>query len=268
MKRPLRGKRILVTRPAGQAGGLVSRIAAQGGEAACFPLLDIAAPESWQPVDEAIARLDAFALVVFVSPNAVTHGLGRLLSRRSWPDGLAAAAVGPGTAGMLSDAGIAKVIVPQGPYDSEALLSLDPLHTERIAGQAVLILRGDGGRELLARVLRERGAEVECVACYRRAPPPDGAFVVSLLRDKGLDAVTLSSSEGLRNLIQLLDTGSRETLRFLPVFVSHRRIADEAARLGLRRVVLTGPSDSGLVAGMCTYRWSDHDNRLATSIHE
>ncbi|MDR2111530.1 MAG: uroporphyrinogen-III synthase [Candidatus Accumulibacter sp.] len=259
MTRPLRGKRILVTRPAGQSGGLVARIAAQGGEAACFPLIDIAAPESWQAVDDAAARLQTFALVIFISPNAVAHGLGRLLSRRSWPEGPAAAAVGPGTATLLADAGIANVLVPRGRYDSEALLSLDPLRAERVAGRAVLILRGNGGRELLSNTLRARGANVECVGCYRRAPPPDGAFVVSLLRNNALDAVTLSSSEGLRNLMQLLDTGSREKLASLPVFVPHQRIADEAARLGLRRVVPTGPSDNGLVAGMCIYRWSDHE---------
>jgi uroporphyrinogen-III synthase len=89
--------------------------------------------------------------------------------------------------------------------------------------------------------------------------PRDGAFVASLLRGDALDAVTLSSSEGLRNFMQLLDTGSREKLLALPVFVPHQRIAEEAARLGLRRVVLTGPADGGLVAGMCTFRWSDHE---------
>ena len=259
MNGPLQGKRILVTRPAGQAAGLASEIAARGGEAACFPLIDIARPESWQAADDAIARLEAFALVIFVSPNAVAFGLGRLLSLRPWPENLAAGAVGPGTARLLADAGIDEVVVPQERYDSEALLALEPLCAERVAVRAVLILRGDGGRELLADTLRARGASVECVTCYRRTAPRDGAFVVSLLRSDARDAVTLASSEGLRNFMQLLDTGSREKLLSLPVFVPHRRIADEAARLGLRRVVLTGPADSGLVAGMSSYRWSDHE---------
>ena len=259
MNGPLQGKRILVTRPAGQAAGLASLIAARGGEAACFPLIDIAPPASWQAVDDLAARLEAFSLAIFISPNAVSFGLGRLLSRRAWPAGLAAGAVGPGTAALLAEAGIREVIVPQGRYDSEALLALDPLRAERVAGRAVLILRGDGGRELLAETLRARGAAVACVACYRRMAPRDGAFVASLLRGDALDAVTLSSSEGLRNFMQLLDTGSREKLLALPVFVPHQRIAEEAARYGLRRVVLTGPADGGLVAGMCTFRWSDHE---------
>ena len=85
MNGPLQGKRILVTRPTDQAAGLASQIAARGGEAACFPLIDIAPPVSWQATDDAIARLEAFVLVIFVSPNAVAFGLGRLLSRCPWP---------------------------------------------------------------------------------------------------------------------------------------------------------------------------------------
>jgi uroporphyrinogen-III synthase len=255
----LQGKRILVTRPAAQAAELAAQIAAHGGEAICFPLIDIVPPEHWQALDEAIARLEAFSLVIFISPNAVSFGLGRLLSRRSWPESLTAGAVGPGSAKMLTEAGIGKVIVPHTRYDSEALLSLDSLQTERVAGRKVLILRGDGGREILAETLRARGANVECVTCYRRISPPDGTFLVSLLRNNALDAVTLSSSEGLRNLLKLLDTGSLEKLLALPVFVPHQRIADEAARSGLRRAALTGPADSGLVVGMCTYSWSNHE---------
>jgi uroporphyrinogen-III synthase len=260
MAQPLAGKRILVTRPAGQAAALAARIAACGGEAACFPLIDIAPPEDWRAVDEAASRLETFALVVFVSPNAVSHGLTRLLARRSWPQELAAAAPGPGTAEMLVRAGILRVVAPpRAPYDSEALLVLDSLRAERMAGRTVLILRGNGGRELLAETLRARGACVECVSCYRRVPPTDGTRLVSLLRNNALDAVSFSSSEGLRNLMQLLDTDSCGKLAGLPAFVPHRRIADEAARLGLHHVVLTGSTDSGLVAGLCVHRWSNHE---------
>ena len=85
------------------------------------------------------------------------------------------------------------------------------------------------------------------------------AHAVSLLRDDALDALTLSSSEGLRNLLELLDTDSFDRLRALPVFVPHQRIAEEAARLGVHRVVLTGPADAGLVDGLCNYPWPDHE---------
>lgn len=259
MNQPLQGRRILVTRPAAQSEALASLIAEQGGAAIRFPLIDILPVEDWLPLEEAAERLDQFALAIFISPNAVEFSLPRLLAGRSWPAVLQAAAIGPGTVSRLADFGIAEVIVPQARYDSEALLALPPLQAGCIVGKQVLILRGNGGREVLAETLRARGATVECVTCYRREPPSDGTVVMSLLRNNGLDALTLSSSEGLRNLLDLLDTGSRERLLALPVFVPHQRIAEEAARLGLRRVVLTGPADTGLVEGMCNYCWFGHE---------
>ncbi len=259
MSKPLQGRRILVTRPAGQSAALASLIAAQGGAAISFPLIEILPVDDWQQLDDAIARLDQFALAIFISPNAVASSLPRLLARRRWPEDLLAVAIGPGTAKSLAEGGITDVIVPQTRYDSEALLDLPQTHADRVTGKKVLILRGNGGRELLAETLRARGATVECVTCYRRESPSDGAVIMSLLRNNGLEALALSSSEGLRNLLDMLDTGSRELLLDLPVFVPHQRIAEEAARLGLRRVVLTGPADAGLVQGMCNYCWFDHE---------
>lgn len=259
MNTPLQGWRILVTRPAAQSAALASLITERGGEAICFPLLEIHPADDWQPLDDAVARLDQFSLVIFISPNAVEFSLPRLLARRSWRADLQAAAIGPGTVSRLADFGITETIVPQDRYDSEALLALPPLQAGGVAGKKVLILRGNGGRELLAETLGARGATVECVACYRREPPSDSSVLVSLLRNNGLDAVTLSSSEGLRNLLDMLDTGSRERLLALPVFVPHQRIVEEAERHGLRRVVLTGPADAGLVEGLCNYCWLDHE---------
>ena len=139
------------------------------------------------------------------------------------------------------------------------MLELPAFQPERVAGRRILILRGNGGRELLAETLRQRGAEVDCVTCYRRSAPNDGSFIVSLLRNNALDALTISSSEGLRNLLALLDTDAVERLRHLPVFVPHRRIAEAAADLGLSNVVLTGPADDGILESLCSYPWPRHE---------
>lgn len=256
MDKPLQGRRILVTRPAGQARALAAMIAAAGGEPVCFPLLEIAPMEDLRPLWEAADRLGDFSLAIFVSPNAVEHGLPHLLARRPWPPRLQAAAIGQGTAARLAAHGIGGVAAPAERFDSEALLALPACRAGGVAGRKVLILRGDGGRELLAETLCERGAEVTCVACYRRSAPADGTWLASLLRDGGLDALTLSSSEGLRNLLALLDADGRERLAALPVFVPHARIAEAAAALGLRRIVATPPGDAGTLAGLCAYDWS------------
>ncbi len=259
MNKPLQGRRILVTRPAAQAAGLGALIAAECGHPVFFPLLEIAPAEDLEPLHKAIARLDEFSLAIFVSPNAVEYSLPHILEHRAWPEGTRPAVVGPGSLACLERFGLHDALVPREGFDSEALLALDALQVESIAGKNVLLLRGNGGRELLADTLRERGASVECVTCYRRNAPADGGVLLSLLRNSGLDAVIVTSSESLRNLLALLDTESRRRLFDLPVFVPHERIAEEAARLGLRRVVLTRPADAGLVAGLCNYHWPDHE---------
>jgi uroporphyrinogen-III synthase len=70
-----------------------------------------------------------------------------------------------------------------------------------------------------------------------------------------LDALTVSSSEGLRYLLDLLDAAGRARLMATPLFVPHARIADNARALGLQQVILTGPADAGIVAGLCAYNW-------------
>ncbi len=259
MSLPLAGRRILVTRPEAQSAGLSEQIATRGGEAVCFPLIEISPVDDWSAFDAAMARLETVQLLIFISPNAVDFSLPRLMAGHAWPRTLLAAAIGPGTVRRLNDFGIAGVIVPEIRFDSEALLELSPLQASVVGGRNVLILRGNGGRDLLAETLRARGANVECVTCYRRSAPQNAVQVVSLLRDAALDALTLSSSEGLRNLLELLDTDSLDRLRALPVFVPHPRIAEEAERLGLPRVILTGPADTGLVEGLCNYHWPEHE---------
>jgi uroporphyrinogen-III synthase len=77
----------------------------------------------------------------------------------------------------------------------------------------------------------------------------------ALWAENQLSALTVSSSEGLRNLIGLLDPIGQEHLRRTPVFVPHQRIADVAREFGLQQVSLTGPADAGIIAGLCAYNW-------------
>jgi uroporphyrinogen-III synthase len=258
MSRRLHGQRILVTRPAAQAGTLAALIAGAGGEPVCFPLLEISAASDPRPLQQATARLDDYALAVFISPNAVDYSLPSILAQRRWPAGLQAAAIGQSTVAQLATYGIERVIAPRLRFDSEALLELPALQAERVAARRVLILRGNGGRELLAETLSQRGATVDCVTCYQRSSPVDAAPLVSRLRQGQLQALTISSSEGLRNLWSMLGPDDRQRLSELPVFVPHQRIAEVAAALGMRRVALTAPADAGIIEGLCTFNWPDH----------
>lgn len=259
MTQALQGKRILVTRPAAQAEELAGRIVALGGEPVVFPLLEIGPADDPAPLLDVIARLDTYATIVFISPNAVEFGLRPILARRGWPAGATAAAIGQSTATLLAQYGIPRIVAPAERFDSESLLELDHFAAARVASRRVLILRGNGGRELLADTLTARGAEVDCVTCYRRSSPADGKVLMSLLRNNRLDALAVSSSEGLRNLAALLDTDAYERLRALPVFVPHQRIADTGFALGLQKVILTAPADAGIIKGLCAYNWLHHE---------
>jgi uroporphyrinogen-III synthase len=248
----LAGRRVVLTRPAGQAGQLAAMIQASGGEPVQFPTLEILEATDLRPLAALIARLDAFDLAVFISANAVDKGLAQVRARRSWPPELRVAAVGHASARELQRHGFDAVIAPAQGFDSESLLALPEL--THVAGKRIVIFRGEGGRELLAQTLVARGAAVEYAECYRRGRPrADAAPLVDLWQRHQLDAFTVTSGEALANLVEMLGESGGQCLRTTPLFVPHERIAAAARALGAVTVVLTGPGDAGLVAGLSAF---------------
>ena len=256
LRGPLAGRTIVVTRPQAQAAPLAEAIMAAGGSPLIFPLLEISPAADPRPLAEAAARLGDYAVAVFISPNAADHALPALLAPGPWPAMLVPAAVGQGTVKFLAERGIEGCIAPTERFDSEALLELPELSAERVAGKRIAIFRGDGGRELLADTLRARGATVDCITCYRRSGPSAGmAPLIAAWRAGRLDALTVSSSEGLRYLVDALDAEGRAFLQKTPLFVPHARIAENARALGLSNIILTAAADAGILAGLVAYNW-------------
>jgi len=233
----LAGRAILVTRPAERAQDLVERIERAGGRAIRFPVIGI------EPVE---ARLSAAAqgydAVVFVSPAAVAHGLDALaLSAATAPP---LAAVGPATRAALEAHGFRVPIEPVGSQDSEGLLRAPAFARDRISGRRVLVVRGEGGRETLADGLVARGAAVDYAEVYRRVRPtaPDPTLAADS------DIVTVTSSEGLANLLAMLDEAGRAAVRRAALAVASERIGRRARALGfIGPVSCAGaPGDEGL----------------------
>lgn len=249
---PLAGKHIVVTRPAGQAAHLAEALLNLGAHPILFPLLTICDLDDLKPLYDIAVRLDDFDFAIFISPNAVDKSLEHVLRHRGWPLRVRAATVGESSAGALARHGIPNVLVPRGRFDSEALLELPEL--QDVAGRRIVIFRGDGGRELLGDVLKARGAEVVPVACYRRGKPGhDGALLLKHWEDRTLDAITVTSSEGVRNLYEIVGKLGQAWLRKTPVFVPHARIGAQAGQLGLGMIHQTDPGDDGLIAGLIGY---------------
>ena len=248
----LAGRCIVVTRPAGQNEGLAELIRAEGGEPIVFPVLEILDLDDTRALVAAADRLHEYDLAVFISPNAVDKALNVIGARRAWPPGLRAATIGRASERALARYGVADVIAPSGRFDSEALLALPQLAD--VQGWRVVVFRGDGGRELLGDTMRERGATVDYIECYRRVRP--NADVEPLLKRWGrgeIDAVTVSSSEGLRNLYDMLGKLGQAWLKRTPLLAPHARIVENARALGCERVIETGPADEGLCAGLVAF---------------
>jgi uroporphyrinogen-III synthase len=245
----LTGRHIVVTRPAGQAAHLAEALVDLGARPVLFPVLAIFDIDDRQPLLDAALRLDSIDLACFVSPNAVDKALSVMLADRAWPPGLRAATVGRSSELALARFGVTEVVAPPERFDSEALLELPELRD--MAGKRVIIFRGDGGRELLGDTLRQRGAEVDYVTCYRRGRPDVApAPLLKLWSEGHLDAVTVTSSEGLRNFVDMIGKLGQTWLKKTPLFVPHQRIATMARAIGCQDVILTGPGDDGLVAGL------------------
>ena len=246
---PLAGCGIVVTRPADQATPLAEAIRAAGGHAILFPAIEILDPADIQPLIDVVDRIETCSLAIFISPNAVVRAMSQITARRTWPPGLRSAAIGKGGVKALQRFGINEVIVPTRSFDSEGLLALPQLQT--VAGQRVVIFRGDGGRELLGDTLTARGAQVEYVECYRRARPhADAAPLLKAWAHDEVHAITVTSSEGLRNLFEMVGEPGLSWLRRTPVFVPHPRIAAAARELGCGQVIESAPGDEGLIAAL------------------
>ncbi len=250
MKHPLARKGVVVTRPAHQAESLARAIEAAGGRAILFPAIEVRDVEDLAPFMRVVDELEEFDLAVFISPNAAERAIGMILARRELPPGLRIAAIGGGGVRALAARGITGVIAPEARYDSETLLELP----EVAAARRVAIFRGAGGREHLGEALRARGATVAYAECYRRCrPESDPRPLLEAWSRKQVDAVTVTSSEGLRNVFEMVASAGHAPLQGTPLFAPHPRIAQAARDLGVRTVVVTGPGDDGLLEGLAHF---------------
>ena len=240
----LNGLGILVTRPAGQAGGLCGLIEAHRGIPVRFPVLEIRKAGT-EDDRLRLAHANDYHRLIFISANAVEHAAPHLPRKLNVP----VAAVGAATARALRGIGVAEVLAPGGRADSEGLLALPAM--QRVEGRRILIVRGLGGRALLADRLRARGAEVEYAEVYRRAPP-DNADAQALLREwrERVDVITVTSGEALESLCRLLADDPR--LFMPPLIVVSERTAVDARARGFRRVrVARGAADADMLAALC-----------------
>jgi uroporphyrinogen-III synthase len=245
-RRPLSGITVLVTRPAEQAAGLSALIEAAGGRALRLPLLEIEPVEDGGVAAEWLNRADYWDWFIFVSANAIrcALALGAWARRRSPRTRIAA--VGEATAKALAEAGIRVDLIPKPQFNSESLLAAPEM--AEVAGRRILIVRGVGGRELLANALRERGADTAYAEVYRRTrPTADASVWIDLWQRGEINVAVVTSGEALTHLMELLGESGAEFADRTPLVVIGSRIAELARERGWRRAVAAEQaSDQGI----------------------
>ena len=238
---PLAGAAIVVTRPSGTATSIRRRVRALGGTFIGLPGIAVARTEDAAAARRALRAAQSAALVLFTSPAAVRFAFA-LLPRLRFHRATVIGAPGPGSVRALRRHGVADAVYPHTRRDSEGLLALPVLHALR--GKQVALIGAPGGRDLLGRELRRRGACVTFIAVYVRALPRLDSRHRRALELAPTPLISLISSvDALTNLHAVLPTPLFERLLRNDCVVSSARIADAARRLGCARVHLAASAD-------------------------
>jgi uroporphyrinogen III methyltransferase/synthase len=208
-RRPLSGKRVVVTRARAQASGFAASLRELGAEVVQLPVIRVAPPEDAAPLREAVEAAGSFDWIVFTSANGVDRFFAALAEAGRDAralGGVFLCAIGPATAEELAKHGIRADLVPDEFVAEAALQALAA--TGDLSGKRILVPRAAEAREVLPDGLRERGAEVVVVAAYRTVHDGSGADEVRRALDAGeVDWVTFTASSTVRSFVELVGTG-------------------------------------------------------------
>jgi uroporphyrinogen III methyltransferase/synthase len=252
-RRPLFGKKVLITRSRTQASRLKALLEGVGAQPVEIPTIRTEPLSDYNQLDSALGRLSDFNWVIFASTNAVDAVFSRLADQgrdtRSF-GGVKVGAIGPATAAALSRRGIVADFLPTRPVSEVVVEELSQLDW---AGVPVLLPAADIGRDALSRGLARAGAIVERVSAYRTVPV---AGVETRAREAlaaGVDIATFTSSSTVKNLLEMLD-GDRAALETCRIACIGPTTAATARELGLRVDLVAGDHTvEGLVSALVTY---------------
>ncbi len=256
-KRPLLGKKILVTRSRAQSRRMAEKISMQGGVPILFPTIEIRPPEDFTALDESIRRIGEFDWVIFTSVNGVERFFQRFFEIRDDIRDMAGpriGAIGPVTASSVRNLGI-KVDLLAKEFIAEGVLA--QLSGEEVRGRRFLIPRAEKARETLPDGIAEMGGVVEVVSVYRTGMPADSAIekARSMLEQREVDAVTFTSSSTVTHFVDMLgevDVGS--LLSGVAVASIGPVTSETARRLGLTvHVEASEYTIDGLVDALVEY---------------
>jgi uroporphyrinogen III methyltransferase / synthase len=268
-RKPLFGRRIVVSRAREQASAFADKLEALGAETLEIPVIKIVPPLDFGPLDRALDSLESYRWVIFTSENGVKSFFSRLVETgKDIRDlkGAAICAIGPKTRDELQLKGLRVDYLPS-EYRAEAIV--EQLQGVVKAGDKVLLPRADLARSLLPEALAAMGAAVENVTCYRTVPGEgDAPLLKQLLAAKEIDMVTFTSSSTVTNLLAMLGSSLEEQARLLDgvaVASIGPITADTAREHGLEVAVEAAEyTIDGLVEAITGYYTDGGGRRVAT----
>lgn len=228
---PLSGFGVLVTRPLHQSQGLQRMLERMGARVFQHPLLRISSPFDPNAAQSALARIDGSDIVIVASANAVRAAVTLLPEVASHLRQPLIACLGIATAKALQGIGVSVDIIPDSGSTSEALLALDEMSAAAVHERCVSIIKGEGGRCVLANTLSDRGANVQLVNVYRREPVGDGLAAVLDANAGAINMAIITSGESLSRLHELAGI---ERVNALALVLPSDRVLEQAVALGFR----------------------------------
>jgi len=235
-KRPLLGKKILITRAREQSSQFAVRLKNLGAEVIESPTIEILPPLNWEGLDRAINELRSYDWIIFTSANGVNFFCQRLTNRgktRSLLSSLKICAIGPATTKELKKKGIGVDYVPK-EFVAESILK--GFRKMMIQGKRILLARAKVARDVLPKGLRKMGAEVDVVEVYRTVKPRGGKRRLrQLLTDGKIDIITFTSSSTVNHFVELLNEDDlKELLRGITVACIGPITSKTARKWGMR----------------------------------
>lgn len=235
---------ILITRPnpAGQA--LAQRLNNAGRKAFQAPLIEIAAGRELPLLETKLNKLRSGDCLFLLSKNAVSYANWQLNQlQQSWPDTLFYYGIGPSTASKFQSLSGLTVSYPEQGETSEDLLTLPALH--QVQNKRILLLRGNGGRDLLATVLRQRGAIVDECECYQRLFIDYSSETFSAQWENAqIDTLVVTSGEMLQQLFELVAKPKKAWLLHCHLIVVSERLATIAEALGWKNITVADSANN------------------------
>jgi len=250
----LNNKRILVTRPEHQAEHLCELISNIGGDSILFPTIEIKFILDSKNLLNCFSHINKYDFVIFVSRNAVAAVVDNYLSQTDLSLAqIQLLAIGAGTAAAMAEMNMTEVLHAGIQADSESLLKLPALQGELVEDKKILIVRGVGGRELLAEGLKARAALVDYAEVYeRRLPEYKAQERLEIWQGLKPEAIIVSSNQGFNNLLKLTLEENQQQLFNTPLVVMSARTADLAKDQGFVQgiAVAKNKNDQGLVSAL------------------